>query len=73
MTDEQHQQWKKDLEELCNFKNENKRLREVILLAPGTNEKGFLEQYKKWWDTFYREIRSPGCNLKNIEQALKGE
>jgi hypothetical protein len=50
---------------------ENKMLREVILLAPGTNEKEFLKKYKKWWGTFYREIRSPGCNLMNIEQALK--
>ena len=70
-TKEKHKQWCEDLAELHDLKTENKMLREIILLVPGTNEKGFLEQYKKWWDTFYREIRSPGCNLKSIEQALK--
>ncbi len=71
LTRKQLQEWKKDLIELHELRVENKKLREVILLAPGTNEEGFLEKYKKWWDTFYREIRSPECNLKNIEQALK--
>ena len=51
----------------------NERLREVILLAPGSDEKGFMGKYGKWWDTYYREIRTPGCNALTIEQALKGK
>jgi len=51
---------------------EIEKLRAVILLAPGNDEKDFEEKYRKWWDTYYREIRTPGCNLLSIEQALKG-
>ena len=51
---------------------EIKGLKKVILLAPGSNEKDFQENYRVWWDTYYREIRTPGCNLKTLEQALKG-
>ena len=58
-------------EEYRKLKAENKRLKKIILLAPGTDEQEFLKKYRKWWDTFYREIRSPNCNLMSIEQALK--
>ena len=49
----------------------NDRLKKVILLAPGSDEKNFIIEYRKWWDAYCREIRSPGCNLLNIEQALE--
>lgn len=71
MTTKQHKQWCKDLAELHKVKAENKKLREVILLVPGSNEKDFLKKYNDWWDTYYREIRTPGCNLLTIDQALK--
>ena len=51
---------------------EIEKLRQVILLAPGENEADFRYKYNKWWDTYYREIRTPGCNLLSIEQVLKG-
>lgn len=63
MTDEQHQQWCKDLEELHKLRAENEELKEIILTAPGVDEDDFLSKYQSWWDMHYRELRSPGCNL----------
>ncbi len=59
--------------QLANSDKEIERLKEMILLAPGSDEEGFVEKYRKWWDIYYREIRSPGCNLLSIDKALKGE
>ncbi len=57
-------------DQITQLRTENVNLKKVILLAPGSDEENFTEKYHKWWDTYYREIRTPGCNLLSIEQAL---
>jgi hypothetical protein len=60
-------------EEIRRLNMENEELKAVVLLAPGSNEEDFSVKYRKWWDTYYREIRTPGCNVYTVRQALMKE
>lgn len=35
---------------------ENKRLKQIILSAPGADEPEFEIKYRKWWDTNFRPL-----------------
>jgi len=57
MTEEQHQQWCKDLEELHKLRAENKRLRELVRCS---NCAYWIDEQCDYWETPEKEIGSLG-------------